>query len=282
MGTGGPRPDWLCAKEIYRIQGLGAARDWMSTPLIDLREMRVDPNLHSTELVQEMLHLPFDRAVYMITAEPQDFEGIDELCLYATSLTPPGGPDNSRVEVISYFKASIHNHGRWARFSAFNISYEQGAGMIDLVGVGPAFLGYDRPNDLAGITTCVWLALVRSLNNSSSYPVIVEPEPKATPPKQRRKAAKTRALKPWLDERAPRVIMLNPTKRYPEHGRGGTHATPMPHQRRGHWRTLQAERYKARRGQRVWVKPAWIGPSEWTHQGNIYRVVAPPKPDAVD
>jgi hypothetical protein len=106
--------------------------------------------------------------------------------------------------------------------------------------------------------------------------VEVRPEPKARTEKQQRKDSKTVSKFPWLRVGAPRIIALDGAKHYPEHGRehgGGTHASPIPHQRKGHWREYRHERFKHVRGQRVWVRPMWIGPKEWVHLGSVYRVL---------
>lgn len=54
---------------------------------------------------------------------------------------------------------------------------------------------------------------------------------------------------------------------------GGTHASPLPHQRRGHWRQLQADCYKEKR--KVWVRPADINKGMSVKiQKNVYEVVS--------
>jgi len=46
------------------------------------------------------------------------------------------------------------------------------------------------------------------------------------------------------------------------------------HSRRAHFRLLSSPRYKAKRGQRIWVQSAWVGPKEWSdHSGQIYKIV---------
>ena len=46
------------------------------------------------------------------------------------------------------------------------------------------------------------------------------------------------------------------------------------HWRRAHFRTLMSPRYKAKRGQRVPVCEAWIGPEQWKgSDGKIYKVI---------
>lgn len=49
--------------------------------------------------------------------------------------------------------------------------------------------------------------------------------------------------------------------------------TRAPHERRGHYRTLRSERFKAARGKRIWVKPHWVGPREATVGKNKYLVL---------
>ena len=48
----------------------------------------------------------------------------------------------------------------------------------------------------------------------------------------------------------------------------------VAHARRAHSRLLSSPRYKAKRGQRIWVQSAWVGPKEWSdHSGQIYKIV---------
>jgi len=91
------------------------------------------------------------------------------------------------------------------------------------------------------------------------------------------KTAKTADLKPWLDERLPQIILIDPNRvnefRDGRPTAGGTHASPRPHQRRGHWKTLSAERFKEARGKRLWIKPTWVGDTEWECDGQVYKVL---------
>lgn len=125
------------------------------------------------------------------------------------------------------------------------------------------------------LTAAIAIGLLDLLSRCDQHQVLVTP---SVPESSDRKTA---ALKPWLRLDAPRIILLDPTTaRQYGHGlsRGGTHASPRIHQRRGHWHTLRAERFKHNDDgtpRRAWVKPTWVGEREWEYQGNTYRVLTP-------
>ena len=58
-----------------------------------------------------------------------------------------------------------------------------------------------------------------------------------------------------------RTVVVAPTKP-PSEARGGTHASPRLHDRRGHWRTLKAS------GKRVWVRDCKVGDAS---KGAIFK-----------
>jgi hypothetical protein len=113
------------------------------------------------------------------------------------------------------------------------------------------------------------------LDSTAEHFVTVKPVSRTQSEKVAKKAAKTTRLFPWLDEEAPRIVLLDPVRHYPVHGREavGTHVSPIPHQRKGHYMLLQAERYINMRGQKVFRRPAWIGDREWIHHGSVYRTL---------
>lgn len=254
------RPDWEIAKQIAHHGSLEAARAWMRRPLVDLRGLTTGEggSIEPPRIVELIKHPMFNDANYI-------FETHSKTCVlhvaYFYSRTP-------RPVVYATFWMPFNT---WA--PVVTLGHYLDDGSLASVWDHSQIAGEEQAKTLGEQMRERWLMLLDRLAQSSFYPVKVQRKQGEISPKQRRNAAKTRELKPWLNPRAPRVIMLNPTERYPEHGRGGTHASPMPHQRRGHWRTLQAERYGDRRGQRVWVKPAWIGSVEWSHKGNVYRVI---------
>lgn len=127
----------------------------------------------------------------------------------------------------------------------------------------------------------VALCCMAYLAQCPEYLVEETPEiPEGTPPRRHNDP------KPWTYNYLPRIILLDPTQAPSGEAKpyqGGTHASPRPHQRRGHWATLKASRfYQGRHAEaynpetnprRVFVKPAWVGPRDWIMSGNHYRVL---------
>lgn len=55
---------------------------------------------------------------------------------------------------------------------------------------------------------------------------------------------------------------------------GGTHASPVPHLRRGHTKVLSHERFKLMRGQILRIRPTWVGARDWSNGRAKYKVVS--------
>ena len=115
----------------------------------------------------------------------------------------------------------------------------------------------------------IWAYLqkcIRTINDSSKF--IVESSPK----KLRANPKKI----PRAHER-PQYIVLTPNEiktRYirPKSSGNGT-PLKLGHDRRGHYRTYQSERYKAAKGKRQWIDATWVGPTEATVGKRTYRVL---------
>lgn len=133
--------------------------------------------------------------------------------------------------------------------------------------------------ETAGQIVFQLFAFLRFLETSDKFPVElkgIKPKPKKG---QRQLAQKTRD--PWNRTDLPTIRYLNefPTPKV-ERNRahlGGTHASPKPHPRSGHRRTLQAERYRNHELFQVKkalpVSPAWIGDDESIVDGVEYKVL---------
>jgi hypothetical protein len=82
--------------------------------------------------------------------------------------------------------------------------------------------------------------------------------------------------RPWNTASGPHVLLLDRMPGTQREG-PGTHASPKPHRRRGHWKTLSHPRYRhhPQYQGKIYCKPSFVGPKQATYEGNIYRLVQP-------
>lgn len=101
----------------------------------------------------------------------------------------------------------------------------------------------------------------------------VKAEPKLTPREARRVAAK---LDPYPIRKAPHFIVIDHEQLVElnkKHG-GGTHAAPVPHHRRGHWRRVADRFINAKLlGEKMWVRPTYVGETHFEDDKAIYNVL---------
>jgi len=98
------------------------------------------------------------------------------------------------------------------------------------------------------------------------------------PAKEKKKAVGPLAEKrPWLNASGPHILLLDRLPSTQKPHQGGTHASPKPHRRRGHWKTLNHPRYRRhpQYQKKIFVKPSFVGPKQVSYEGNIYRLVDP-------
>lgn len=85
--------------------------------------------------------------------------------------------------------------------------------------------------------------------------------------------------RPWLNATGPKILLLDRMPSTQKEHQGGTHASPKPHRRRGHWKTLRHPKYrhhpKYQVENGVFIKPSFVGPKEAEYEGNIYKLVEP-------
>jgi hypothetical protein len=116
----------------------------------------------------------------------------------------------------------------------------------------------------------VILDYAAALSHPENYVVRVTPE--LTPREERRVAAG----RPRPPQKAKHFIVVDHEVLVGMRGQaGGTHASPVPHERRGHWRRL-AERCRHAKllgRDRVFVKPALVGDPAWKGEKNFYEVL---------
>ena len=82
--------------------------------------------------------------------------------------------------------------------------------------------------------------------------------------------------RPWATANGPHILFLDRMPITQKEGTG-THASPKPHRRRGHWKTLSHPRFRhhPQYQKKIYCKPSFVGPRQTTYEGNIYRLVQP-------
>lgn len=74
----------------------------------------------------------------------------------------------------------------------------------------------------------------------------------------------------------PRYVFLTPKeirRIFGEDHQPGTHASPIPHERRRHYRVLRSEFYKEKRGKVIVVPAVWVGTKEKVVGSTRYKVM---------
>ena len=99
------------------------------------------------------------------------------------------------------------------------------------------------------------------------------------PTKPKSNAEKRSSLnktRPWNTSSGPKILFLDRMPTTQSEGTG-THASPKPHRRRGHWKTLRHPRFRhhPQYQQKIYCKPSFVGPRQVNYEGNIYRLVQP-------
>lgn len=126
-----------------------------------------------------------------------------------------------------------------------------------------------------GVASMLRIGLTYVIENAGAHPVEISPPPQPSGRSRKRQRMQRRwQREPWLREDLKTVIWIDFAQAKTRYGyRGGSHVSPRPHQRRGHWRTYRAEKWGVRRGTRQWVRPTWVGDPEWVHHGRHYKVI---------
>lgn len=120
------------------------------------------------------------------------------------------------------------------------------------------------------------LTRVAAISHPANY--IVRVTPKMTPREERRTASGKR----YPAQKTPHfvvvdhevLVQMNPRKPV------GTHASPVPHHRRGHWKRLSERCRHARMlgREKAWVRPAYVGETKFSDHRHHYEVILDFKP----
>lgn len=122
-----------------------------------------------------------------------------------------------------------------------------------------------RPGRVYGRAAAI-LALICHPQN-----YIIRESPKLTDHELKR----VRSGKRFPAAKAPRYIVVDHDVLLGIRCLGGTHASPVPHQRRGHWMRLSERcRHARERGlEKVWVRDAYVGETDFIQNGRRYQVL---------
>ena len=110
--------------------------------------------------------------------------------------------------------------------------------------------------------------------HGDQYLTLVESSKGTSKVEQRR-----RRKKPWILRNASRLIYLNklPTETATSVSKGGHHASPVPHNKKGFWRTLRHKKYKNHPMYQVengvYVRPCFVGDKESIVNNNRYTIL---------
>lgn len=113
------------------------------------------------------------------------------------------------------------------------------------------------------------LEQITAISHPMNYVVCVRPK---LTPKEERRVARGHSIP---DPKRPHFIVVDHEVLVRMRRGSGTHASPIPHERRGHWRRL-AERCRHARlmgKTRTWVRPAFVGERTFSDSKNIYEVL---------
>jgi hypothetical protein len=116
--------------------------------------------------------------------------------------------------------------------------------------------------------------LLTSVQMMHNWLKVCERHPVSVTPTSRLKPSPLDKKRPWRRATGPSILLLD---KMPSQATESTSAgsSKRPHRRRGHWRTLSHPKYRhhPQYQQKIWVKPAFIGPLEEVHEGNMYRLI---------
>lgn len=116
----------------------------------------------------------------------------------------------------------------------------------------------------------VILDYAAALSHPENY--IVQVTPELTPKEER----KTAAGRPRPAQKARHFIVVDHQVLVRmRSGTSGTHASPVPHERRGHWRRISERCRHARMlgKERTFVRPTFVGDPKWKGEKNFYKVL---------
>lgn len=276
------RRDFEIRKELYLKQGLAVLQEYEKIPYISvpfddliLTEKAVEQSKLLNTAVPEKLefiwrrfsdavvHLPFFSVVF----EYHTSDTTVHLTTRGVHKINDMGEEG--IDLVVYSKRGNKIVNLWLQCALdwkLNKPGDELADIFPLIGCNRE-IPREQLIMHAADTLNSFCACIEVINISNKHFVEVQPTVRG---------AAVQSKKPWTRQDLPRIILLDPTqaKLYGHRTETrGTHASPIPHQRRGHWATLRSEKWTHMKGKRVWRKPAWVGDQDWVFKGNQYKVI---------
>lgn len=305
------RPDWETIRTIVKAKTMGdeELKEMLNLPYFYLsdKNVREQPfmsdffpeevleqrgpqnaltrqTIPKAEMVYDNFVMSVKANVALMDPDTGEYEHVE--CNYwgAIEVTPEG-----RVGLSLFFNYEDRKEDVWWWFGFIDV--RESEGQIALVEPRPfdfyleaarvhfgmrlatdeQFEGYMKGlNQQAGQFYVYVMRLMNYLKYGDKHLVEVTP---SKPPKKNSALHKKR---PWAGATGPRILLLDRMPTTQSKGTG-THASPKPHRRRGHWKTLRHPRYRhhPQYQQKIYCKPSFVGPRQVSYEGNIYRLVQP-------
>ncbi len=250
------RPDHDFCKYYYNAFGLRALSSYVALPLIDLRDLSLEKGRDVPPERAQFLwqHRPF-LAFSMLLRDPESTNGYS-VTIAMEDETFAGFCQPANPSPL------FGSPGSWLDLRAMRERYKRLLAASDQ---------QFKEDQFARFTADELLIALDIIDTSDVYLVVEE--------RQSEPGAKMRArLKPWVLDCPRRIVLMDISKmrrRVVSPPLGGTHASPVPHPRKGHWCDLRSECFKHKRGQRIYRKPTYVGDKEWVDAGVTYKVLPP-------
>jgi len=310
------RPDRVLIKHLYRTLGPKAAEIYNRLPLFVLPEDSEELIKHELKLLEiapQELHLPFEDFLMDFPGGMKVDSGIEEL----DHMLAQRGGLWVRARILSVFEKDeatqigpSHFKGLkkedwfllevWEEHTTFGgphpLPNHSLVSLHDFQDFGAYLHGLPCPVGAKDALWCNWnqckdpkkwmcqgsylmqviqcrLVILSLLYLTEGLGgLVTEVKPVALTPKE----IKTEKKKPWLAPRRRTYIIVDPA-RAGEYGHPSgagipkeKRRSPIPHPRRGHWRKLG--------DRRTWVRPTWVGATQWESEGRIYKIAGFPGP----
>jgi len=148
--------------------------------------------------------------------------------------------------------------------------------------IRPLYCGPPAPDNMLRefskqVIPCI-LMQAASISHPMNY--IIKTSPVLTPRETRRKE---RGIEPSIRKKPHFIVVDHDVLVSMRSKTNGTHASPIPHHRRGHWMRL-AERCRHAKllgKKKAWVRPTFVGDRKFSDDKNLYEVLLDFKPHNV-